>query len=103
MFRTNNNQFGQRDINDVVPEIIYSYLFEGLSLSGIEKKLFNNDSLNGWLSKIFLNYYGIDTNSGSNNRAIYFDRSVKDVVEELTLSSNISHIKVASLLRKKFL
>lgn len=32
--------FNHRNINDLIPEIIYCYLFQGLSLTTIEYKLF---------------------------------------------------------------
>lgn len=60
MFKT-YNLFNHRNINDLVPEIIYYYLFQGLSLTAIEVKLFRTEDYHGWLSKTFLNYYGIDT------------------------------------------
>ena len=55
----------------------------------------------GWLSKTFLNYYGIDTEK--ENKGIYADRSVPDVVDELYKSSNIAHVRVAKLLKEKYL
>ena len=92
---------GQRDINDVIPEIVYYYLFDGLSLTAIEEKLFNTDELHGWLSKVFLNYYGIDTER--DNKGIYSNRSIADVVDELYHSKRIEHVRVAKLLKEKFL
>ena len=60
MFKT-YDLFDHRNINDLVPEIVYYYLFKGLSLTAIEQKLFKTEDYHGWLSKTFLNYYGIDT------------------------------------------
>jgi len=100
MFKT-YNLFDHRDVNDLVPEIIYYYLFQGLSLTAIEEKLFHTDAYHGWLSKTFLNYYGIDTER--ENKGIYAERTVPDVVEELYQSSNIAHIRVAKLLKAKYL
>ena len=93
MFKT-YDLFDHRNINDLVPEIIYYYLFQGLSLAAIEYKLFRTNDYHGWLSKTFLNYYGIDTEK---------DRSVPEVVEELYKSSNIAHVRVAKLLKEKYL
>ena len=90
MFKT-YDLFAHRDINDLVPEIIYCYLFEGLSLTSIEEKLFHTEDYRGWLSKTFLNYYGIDTEKA--NKGIYTDRTLPDVVEELYSSSNIAQIR----------
>lgn len=100
MFKT-YDLFAHRDINDLVPEIIYCYLFEGLSLTSIEEKLFHTEDYHGWLSKTFLNYYGIDTEKL--NKGIYMDRTLPDVVEELFSSSNIAHVRVAKLLKEKYL
>lgn len=100
MFKT-YDLFAHRDIGDLVPEIIYCYLFEGLSLTSIEEKLFHTQDYHGWLSKTFLNYYGIDTEKI--NKGIYADRTLSDVVEELYSSSNIAHVRVAKLLKQKYL
>ncbi len=58
--------------------------------------MFKTDECKGWLSKTFLNYYGIDTVKES--KEIYINRTVPDVIEELYINSNISHIRVAKLL-----
>lgn len=49
----------------------------------------------------FLNYYGIDTEK--ENKGIYENRSVPEIVEELYKSSNIAHIRVAKILKEKYL
>ena len=100
MFKT-YDLFNQRSIDDLVPEIVYYYLFQGLSLAAIEVKLFNTEDYHGWLSKTFLNYYGIDTEK--ENKGIYADKSVPEVVEDLYKSSNIAHIRIAKLLKEKYL
>ena len=100
MFKT-YDLFDHRNINDLVPEIIYYYLFQGPSLAAIEYKLFRTNDYHGWLSKTFLNYYGIDTEK--DNKGIFADRSVPEVVEELYKSSNIAHVRVAKLLKEKYL
>lgn len=93
--------FDHRDISDLIPEIIYYYLFEGLSLTAIEVKLFNTELYKGWLSKSFLNYCGIDTEKV--NKGIYYERTIPDVIEELYSSSDLFHIGVAKLLRDKYM
>lgn len=100
MFKT-YDLFTHRAIDDLVPEIIYCYLFEGLSLTSIEEKLFHTEDYHGWLSKTFLNYYGIDTEKS--NKGIYANRILSDVVDELYSSSNIAHVRVAKLLKHKYL
>lgn len=100
MFKT-YDLFDHRNISDLVPEIIYYYLFQGYSLAAIEEKLFKTDEYHGWLSKTFLNYYGIDTEK--QNKGIYEGRTVPEVVEELYKSSNIAHVRVAKLLKEKYL
>lgn len=85
----------------IVPEIIYYYLFQGLSLTAIEVKLFRTEDYHGWLSKTFLNYYGIDTEK--ENKGIYANKTVPEVVNELYKSSEIAHIRVAKLLKEKYL
>lgn len=100
MFKT-YDLFNHRSINDLVPEIIYYYLFKGLSLTAIEVKLFKTEEYKGWLSKTFLNYYGIDTEK--ENKGMYADKTVPEVVAELYKSSDIAHIRVAKLLKEKYL
>ena len=100
MFKT-YELFDHRNIDDLVPEIIYYYLFQGLSLTAIEIKLFKTEDYHGWLSKTFLNYYGIDTER--ENKGIYAEKTVTEVVEELYRSSQISHVRVAKLLKDKYL
>lgn len=100
MFKT-YDLFDHRNINDLVPEIVYYYFFQGLSLTAIEEKLFKTEEYHGWLSKTFLNYYGIDTEKA--NKGIYQGRTVPDVVDELYRSSNIAYIRVAKLLKEKYL
>lgn len=100
MFKT-YDLFNHRSIDDLVPEIVYCYLFQGLSLTAIEVKLFNTEDYHGWLSKTFLNYYGIDTEK--ENKCIYAGKSVPEVVEDLYTSSNIAHIRIAKLLKEKYL
>lgn len=100
MFKT-YDLFNHRSIDDLVPEIVYYYLFQGLSLAAIEVKLFNTEDYHGWLSKTFLNYYGIDTEK--ENKGIYAGKSASEVVEDLYTSSNIAHIRIAKLLEEKYL
>ena len=100
MFKT-YNLFNHRELSDLIPEIIYLYLFKGMSLTSIENTLFHTETYKGWLSKTFLNYYGIDTEK--ENKGIYSDKSVMDVVNELYQSSDITHIRVAKLLKDKYL
>lgn len=100
MFKT-FDLFDHRSINDLVPEIIYYYLFQGFSLTSIEEKLFKTENYRGWLSKSLLNYYGIDTEG--TNKGIYSGKTVPEVVEELYKSSNVAHVRVAKLLKEKYL
>ena len=95
------NLFDHRNINDLIPEIVYYYLFCGLSLTAIEQRLFKTEDYKGWLSKTFLNYYGIDTEK--ENKGIYAEKTVLEVVEELYKSPNIEHVRVAKLLKEKYL
>lgn len=100
MFKT-YDLFDHRSINDLVPEIVYYYLFQGLSLTAIEAKLFRTEEYHGWLSKTFLNYYGIDTER--ENKGIYEGRTVSEVVDELYRSPYIAHVRVAKILKDKYL
>ncbi|MHB8097782.1 MAG: hypothetical protein ACYDEI_09055 [Erysipelotrichaceae bacterium] len=93
--------FGQREISEVIPEIVYYYLFLGDSLTNIELKLFNTTFYHGWLSKSCLNFYGIDTNG--ENRGIFKDRKVEDVVKQLLLSDLFEHKRIANILMNRFL
>ena len=100
MFKT-YDLFDHRSIDDLVSEIVYYYLFQGLSLTAIEEKLFKTDAYHGWLTKAFLNYYGIDTEK--ENKGIYFNKTMPEVIDELYKSSNIAHVRVAKLLKEKYL
>ena len=100
MFKT-YDLFNHRKVDDLVPEIVYYYLFQGLSLTAIEEKLFKTDAYHGWLTKAFLNYYGIDTEK--ENKGIYYNKTMPEVVDELYKSSNIAHVRVAKLLKEKYL
>ncbi len=100
MFKT-YDLFNHRGLNDLIPEIMFYYLFEGISLTQIEVKLFGTVSYHGWLSKTFLNYYGIDT-EGS-NKGIYNDRLISEVIEELFHSKNIAQVRTAKMLKDKYL
>ena len=100
MFKT-YDLFNHRKVDDLVPEIVYYYLFQGLSLTAIEEKLFKTDAYHGWLSKTFLNYYGIDTEK--ENKGLYSGKTMPEVVEKLYRSSNIAHVRVAKLLKEKYL
>ena len=100
MFKT-YDLFDHRNIDDLVPEIVYYYLFQGLRLVAIEQKLFKTDAYHGWLSKTFLNYYGIDTEK--ENKGVYFNKTMPEVVDELYKSSNIAHVRIAKLLKEKYL
>ena len=57
------------------------------------------------LQLLSTNYLGqmiiIDTEK--DNKGIFADRSVPEVVEELYKSSNIAHVRVAKLLKEKYL
>ena len=97
MFKT-VNVFGHRDINDLIPEIIYYYLFEGYSLTSIEVRLFETDEFHGWFSKSCLNYYGIDTDGA--NKGIFEGKTIEYVVKELLKSENVEHYRVAKILEK---
>ena len=100
MFKT-YDLFDHRNIDDLVPEIVYYYLLQGLSLTAIEQKLFKTEAYHGWLSKTFLNYFGIDTEK--ENKGIYENKTVPEVVEQLYKSSDIAHVRVAKLLKEKYL
>lgn len=76
-------------------------LFIIICFKGLVLQLFRTNDYHGWLSKTFLNYYGIDTEK--DNKGIFADRSVPEVVEELYKSSNIAHVRVAKLLKEKYL
>ena len=89
MFKT-YDLFSHRNINDLVPEIMYYYLFQGLSLTAIEEKMFKTED-----------YHGIDTDK--TNKGIYANKTIPEVVDELYKSSNIAHLRVAKLLKEKYL
>jgi hypothetical protein len=93
--------FDHRNLEDLISEIIYYYLFQGLSLTQIEVKLFKTENYKGWLSKTFLIYYSIDTEG--DNKGIFQGKTIPEVVEGLYSSPNVAHIGVAKLLKRKYL
>ncbi len=50
MFKTYDS-FSHRNINDIVPEIVYYYLFQGLSLVAFEEKCSRQMSVRAGLAK----------------------------------------------------
>lgn len=60
--------------------------------------MFKTDEYRGWLSKTFLNYYGIDTEK--ENKGIYAGKTVPEVVDKLYRSSKNSRLRAAKLLKK---
>lgn len=103
MFKT-TDLLNYKNIDEVLPEIVYEYLFEGTSLTGIEFKLFHTEKGKGWISKAFLNYLGIDTSTGyDGNKGIFKGQSVSNVVDKLSKSSDAAHVRIANLLRERYL
>lgn len=100
MFKT-YDLFNHRSLSDLIPEIIYYYLFKGMSLTQIEVKLFGTENYHGWLSKTFLNYFNIDTEG--DNKGIYDGKCISEVVNELYRSQNIAHLRVAKMLKDKYI
>lgn len=93
--------FPFREVTDIIPEFIYYYMFMGLSLKQIEERYYGSQEYKGWLLKSLLNYYGIDTDG--DNRGIYSGREISDVVNELSRSTDLTHIRIAKILKDKFL
>jgi len=93
--------FEYRDLDELIPEFLYYYLFEGLILKDIEEKFYGSREYKGWLSKSLLNYYGVDT-SGE-NKGLYNGRSIQSVVDELSTSNDMAHLRIAHILKKKYL
>ena len=54
-----------------------------------------------YLKNVFVPLKGIDTEKV--NKGIYENKTVPEVVEELYQSSNIAHVRVAKLLKEKYL
>lgn len=100
MFKT-YRFFDYRDLEDLVPEFLYYYLFQGLSLKVIEEKYYGSQEYKGWLCKSLLNYYGVDTDG--ENRGLYNERSIQSVVDELYTSTDMTHLRIAHILKKKYL
>jgi len=93
--------FDYRDLDDLVPEFLYYYLFEGLSLKVIEEKYYGSQEYKGWFCKSLLNYYGVDT--FGENKGLYNGRSIQSVVDELYTSIDMAHLRIAQILKKKYL
>ena len=93
--------FPFREIKEIIPEFIYYYMFAGMSLKQIEEQYYGSQEYKGWLLKSLLNYYGIDTDG--DNRGIYNGREISDVVEELSKSTDLTHLRVAKILKDAYL
>ena len=92
--------FENNEMSDVTSKIIYYYLFEDLSLTAIESKLFGTENYKGWFCKSILNFYGIDT-SGE-NKGIFYRQNVLEVIDKLYTTNDYKHIRIAKLLKDNF-
>ncbi len=85
-------------------QVVCMYLFEGLSVKDIEERLLGTKTeQSGFLAKVILNYYGIDTSKESENRGIYHGHSIEDVCHELRKSNDRANLILARLLAKEIL
>lgn len=96
LFQTQHSRTDQ--IEDVISEIIYQYLFMGTSVKGIEEILFGSAEFSGFFSKGILNFFGIDTSRESENRGIYKGCGLYETAHALLLSEDESRKKVGRLL-----
>lgn len=89
------------NINDIIAEIVYLYLFDGLSVTEIEMEIFNTRDYKGWFSKSILNFVGIDT-SGE-NKGVFHNKTVEEGVNLLYNTKDIDIIKIAKILKDYYL
>ncbi len=82
-------------------EILYQYLFRGLSVKIIEEKLFGSQEQHGYFAKTVLNYYGISTEINCGNRGLYKHHSLKEVIEALLANPDPSRQLVGEALKRK--
>lgn len=83
---------------ELAREVVRLYLFDEMSVKGIETVLFGEEEFSGWLSKTVLNFYGIDTSPAGMNRGRYKGQSVHEVAIELLQSSSPVERKIGRLL-----
>lgn len=88
-------------LKDLAADVVYLYLFQGLSVKAIESHLFGSEEFRGFLSKSILNFYGISTATGCTNKGLYKEESLDTVAQNLLSSKNKSQQIVGSLLWHK--
>ena len=95
----NQNEFIKTEYPEFMYSALYGYLFEKLDLRGIERKYLGKEH-QGFFSKVVLNHLGIDTSKKSKNMGIYYKKDVKEVTEEMLLSSDPMILNIANILLK---
>ncbi|MFR7638488.1 MAG: hypothetical protein ACLUYS_02360 [Allobaculum sp.] len=88
----------ERSIDDLAAGILYLYLFEGLGVKGIEDELLGKQEFRGYLAKTVLNYFGVDTSPGNENKKMYYGMNVYDVASTLLRSEEKSRSIVGQYL-----
>lgn len=92
------------DVKKIASETVYLYLFQGLSVKAIEKRIFESDwpEFSGWMSKTILNYFGIDTSPESRNKGYYKGKNPLEIAANLLKSENRSRRIVGELLLQRY-
>lgn len=85
------------NLETLAARIIYSYLFDHLSLREIEKRSLNTLDFNGFMAKSILNFYGIDCAKHSRDQGIYKNEAVKDVALLLLKSEDPQKNRIGKL------
>ncbi|MCF0260627.1 MAG: hypothetical protein HUJ54_12285 [Erysipelotrichaceae bacterium] len=65
---------------NIIPEMLYQYLFKGESLRSIERMVIGSDNMDGWFSKTILNYIGVSTDPTSHTKGIFKDQEINEVI-----------------------
>lgn len=83
-----------------VSNVLRNYLFEGKSAANIDQEFYSDEySTTGILASTVLNSFGLISNTGSfDNKGIYKDNSLKEVIEFLNSQSDERYRKIAAAL-----
>ena len=80
---------------EIIPKILYLYLFKGLSLRDIDRIVIESDRMKGWFSKVILNYAGVQTDIQSGSKGIFEGFDIKCVIQALRRMGNDQSLRLA--------
>ena len=80
---------------NIIPEMLYLYLFEGESLRSIDDKIIGTDKMKGWFSKVLLNYVGVKTETEHPTKGIFKRCGYTEVLTALQRHGTEHSLRIA--------